>query len=667
MADIFLSYNREDQAIARAFADGLSAAGFSVWWDATLRSGQAYDEVTEAALRTARAVVVLWSPRSVVSRWVRAEATAADHNHTLMPVTIEACERPIMFELTQTADLTEWRGEPDHPAWRALIADLHNFIGIQAGAGETLESRPLAAPTAFPARSPPPVTPITPVLAVLPFDNLAGDQEMTYFSDGISEEILHTIARAHGLSVIGKTSSFQFRGPDKTTRRIVDELNATHMLDGSVRRTGNQVRISAQLIDTATQMTLWSDRYDRDLTDIFALQDEIAAAIAAALDAHFTPAKTPIAIDPEAYDRYLKARAIYAQDMTSADMDRCIALLTETVTRAPDFAMAWGLLAMFRGLALPRNSFADGATLRPTVEAAATRAIALDPACGPAFMALALLTPAFSEYAEKRRLADQAFQLTAGDPAVAVFYAVSLSTTGQLREACRVLDNLVKSEPLSPYYAALRAHFYRSAGETETARRIAGDVVAEFPDSLIGQLVLGFITAYDGDLAAAAAIAAAVPGDALRNLRLLVEFLKTAHDLSPTERTAFVRKSLAATLPVTYIVQAGVAAHAGEADAAYDHLLGGIRDHRPIAYDANDEGRGVARANTSGALFGFHSEALRRDPRFAQVCVRLGLYDYWRSTGLWPDCAAQIAPFYDFEAACAEAATDLAPQELRQP
>jgi adenylate cyclase len=655
VADIFLSYNREDQAIARAFAEGLSTAGFSVWWDATLRSGEAYDEVTETALRTARAVVVLWSPRSVISRWVRAEATVADRNKTLVPVTIEACERPIMFELTQTADLTQWRGEADHPAWLALIADLHNFLGR-----EMLESRAILAASAFPA------APLNPVLAVLPFDNLAGDREMTYFSDGISEEILHTIARAHGLSVIGKTSSFQFRGAEKTTRRIVDELRATHMLDGSVRRTGNRVRISAQLIDTATQMTLWSDRYDRDLTDIFALQDEIAAAIAAALDAHFTPAAVPAPVDPDAYDRYLQARAIYAQDMTSADIDRCVALLTETVTRAPNFAMAWGLLAMFRGLALPRSSFADGAALRPAAEAAGARALALDPECGPAFMALALLQPAFAAYAEKRRLADQAFQLTAGDPAVAVFYAVSLATTGQLREACRVFDDLVKREPLSPYYAALRAHFYRSAGETETARRIARDVVTAFPESLIGRLVLGFITAYDGDLAGAAAIAAAAPGDALRNLRLLVEFLQSAHDLPPAERSTFVRAALAATLPVTYIVQAGMAAHAGEADAAFDYLLGAIRAHRPLAYDANDEGRGVARANTSGALFGFHSEALRHDPRFAEVCVRLGLHDYWRSTGQWPDCIAEIAPFYDF-AASAKAASDLARQELPQP
>ena len=104
--DIFLSYNREDQAVARRFAEAFEDEGFAVWWDSALRAGEAYDEVTETALRTAKAVVVLWSPRSVVSRWVRAEATLADRNKTLVPCTIEPCDRPIMFELTQTAELT---------------------------------------------------------------------------------------------------------------------------------------------------------------------------------------------------------------------------------------------------------------------------------------------------------------------------------------------------------------------------------------------------------------------------------------------------------------------------------------------------------------------------------------------------------------------------------
>jgi len=103
--DIFLSYNREDAEVARRFAQGFEAEGFDVWWDQALHSGEAYDEVTEAALRGAKAVVVLWSPRSVMSRWVRAEATIGERNKTLVPAKIEPCDLPVMFELTQTADL----------------------------------------------------------------------------------------------------------------------------------------------------------------------------------------------------------------------------------------------------------------------------------------------------------------------------------------------------------------------------------------------------------------------------------------------------------------------------------------------------------------------------------------------------------------------------------
>src|SRR5437867_7370069 len=128
MPDIFLSYTREDQATAQRFAESFEAQGFSVWWDVTLRSGEAYDQVTEEALRTAKAVVVLWSKKSVVSRWVRAEATLADRNRTLVPAMIEPCERPIMFELTQTADLCHWQGEASDPAWRAFLADVRRFV-----------------------------------------------------------------------------------------------------------------------------------------------------------------------------------------------------------------------------------------------------------------------------------------------------------------------------------------------------------------------------------------------------------------------------------------------------------------------------------------------------------------------------------------------------------
>lgn len=134
MADIFLSYNREDQAIADHFVQGFEAAGLSVWWDQSLRAGEAYDEVTEAALRSARAVVVLWSKRSVLSRWVRAEATLAQREGTFVPCMIEPCDRPIMFELTQTEDLSNWRGGTDDPAWNGFVAHVRDVVRRSGGA-----------------------------------------------------------------------------------------------------------------------------------------------------------------------------------------------------------------------------------------------------------------------------------------------------------------------------------------------------------------------------------------------------------------------------------------------------------------------------------------------------------------------------------------------------
>ena len=123
-ADIFISYSREDRAAARHFADCFAREGFNVWWDAALHSGETFDEVIERELKAARAVVVLWSPRSVRSRWVRAEATRADRQNKLAPVIIEACDRPIIFEMQHTVDLGAWTGDTSDPGWQEFLQDL---------------------------------------------------------------------------------------------------------------------------------------------------------------------------------------------------------------------------------------------------------------------------------------------------------------------------------------------------------------------------------------------------------------------------------------------------------------------------------------------------------------------------------------------------------------
>jgi hypothetical protein len=139
--DIFLSYARHDRATARAFAEGLAEEGFKVWWDASLHSGETFDEVIEQRLRDAKAVVVLWSPRSVASRWVRAEATLADRRNKLVPAIIEDCDRPIVFELTHTAELAGWQGDRSDPRWRIFVEDLMRLTHAE---GQALEPPPVA-------------------------------------------------------------------------------------------------------------------------------------------------------------------------------------------------------------------------------------------------------------------------------------------------------------------------------------------------------------------------------------------------------------------------------------------------------------------------------------------------------------------------------------------
>ncbi len=147
--DIFISYARTDRPTARTFAECLIEEGFLVWWDASLHSGETFDEVIEQRLRDAKAVVVLWSPRSVASRWVRAEATLADRRNKLVPAIIEACDRPIVFELTHTADLADWHGDRSDLRWQQFVEDLRRLID-RAPAADAASAAPAPAPQSRP-------------------------------------------------------------------------------------------------------------------------------------------------------------------------------------------------------------------------------------------------------------------------------------------------------------------------------------------------------------------------------------------------------------------------------------------------------------------------------------------------------------------------------------
>ena len=249
--DIFLSYNREDAATAKRYADAFAAEGLNVWWDTALRSGEAYDEVTEAALRGAKAVVVLWSPRSVVSRWVRAEATIADRCKTLVPVTIEACERPIMFELTQTAELSHWTGDAGDPAWRGFLSDLQRFVGHEAPV------RQIAAPQ---AAAPAKAQRGRPGLAIAPWQSAAADEA---FGQGLIDETATIFSR------------FKY-----ALNLQSEPAGARYILEATLRRADSKVRLSAKLIETESGTQIWAERIDAEGDDPFAVQEDIASKLA---------------------------------------------------------------------------------------------------------------------------------------------------------------------------------------------------------------------------------------------------------------------------------------------------------------------------------------------------------------------------------------------------
>ena len=638
-ADIFLSYNREDAATAKRFADAFAAEGLNVWWDAHLRSGEAYDEVTEAALRGAKAVVVLWSKRSVASRWVRAEATLADRNKTLLPCMIEPCERPIMFELTQTAELAHWKGAPDDRAWQAFLADVRRFVTRPTAA--TADPAVLAERLVDIAEAPPP--PRQTMVAVLPFDNLSSDAEMVYFSDGISEDILGRLARGSDLKVVGRAASFNFRGADKA--RAADALKATHLLDGSIRRAGNRVRIFAHLTEASTQNTLWSERYDRDLDDIFAVQDEISEAIATALDSAFAPIQTA-KIDPGIYDYYLRFRARMYDEV---DLAGGITSASELIRMAPEFAEGWALLAETSAWTCVELPFAEREPLIAQAREAIARCLELDPGCPRVFGPQWILCQPFGQYLEQEQAAQKMMGHWRSLGIADFVLPYHLENVGRLRDANVVLREFAEMGASSLDLGGYRGMVLWRSGRFAEGRELLEQAIAFHPGQRYTRSALVPVFLQDGDFVALdrlldPAVLARYP---LHEYSWLTELAALARDPKPEKARAFLERmhaeyaSSGAIEPFLLTVWSDLAS----VDEAYA-LAESVR-FGPSGGPGDVMG---TNAYHTHLLFSVTCQNLRADPRFIKVCARLGLVEYWLTTGLWPDCADETP--YDFRAEC---------------
>jgi TolB-like protein len=378
LPDIFLSYNREDQAKAKVFADAFAAQGFDVWWDVGLKAGEAYDQVTENALRTAKAVVVLWSKRSVESRWVRAEATLADRQRTLVPCMIEACERPIMFELTQTAELSHWKGETTDRVWLGFLADVARFVGRQA-APAAAPAAPMQASAMATAKPSPRGG--RPSVAILPFTNRSGDRADEVFAGGMVEDIAAALSLGRGLKVISQGATFAYRKDTSDLRAIGQALDAKYILEGNVRRVGQSLRVTAQLVEAETGAILWTQKFDRPLAELAELQEELVNEVAANLGVQILKVETERALrkpgDITAYEALIRSWAAYARQTPETDAI-AVAEARRAVALAPDYAIAhaslgMGLAMVYQGGAYRDTALIDEALLH------AERALQLNP------------------------------------------------------------------------------------------------------------------------------------------------------------------------------------------------------------------------------------------------------------------------------------------------
>jgi TolB-like protein len=651
VADVFLSYSREDQPIARRFAEAMSREGFDVWWDQALTIGEAFDSTTEKALEDARAVVVLWSRRSVDSRWVRAEATQAQAAHRLAPVMIEACKRPIMFELTHTADLAGWKGDVNDPAWCTFVESLRRFMNRNAPPGSpALPATPLTLGTERPRRMrrsavwaaaaalllsaagvawqfrdrPTPVaaTGRDASIAVLPFVNMSGDAEQGYFSDGLSEELINRLAHIEGLRVTARTSAFAFKGRAQDVRSVGKSLGVAHILEGSVRKAGNRMRVTVQLISAADGYHLWSETYDRALSDVFAVQDEIAAAVAARLGSTLGIAprsadfSAPASLD--AYDHLLRGNAQMAK-ATPEGVNAAIEEYRRALAIEPGYARASaGLANAMSATGLGAAADSDFAHER---EQATARALAGAPDAPLALVAKMWLHSDRREWVEADA-ACQAVIAAARAPYEEGICGGFLTVTGRVRTALRYREAARRADPLSMSAANVLARQYALLDMGPELRRESQRI-----EGLEGGrwAVDEAMFMYLRHAGAPAGEIARIFDRACPDLKEPTCSVWAAAIRSPEQGKSILRARLAA-LPE----QAAGSANTIALAAAFLGDTG-------LALDALEV---FSRSKNSQRFQSMWYPLLgtaRKNPRFKRIVRDIGFVDLWRKTGRWTD------------------------------
>ena len=468
-------------------------------------------------------------------------------------------------------------------------------------------------------------------IAVLAFTDLSPAHDQGYFSDGMSEEILNALAQVKDLKVAGRTSSFYFKGRNEDLRTMGKALGVANVLEGSVRKQGNKVRITAQLIQVSDDTHLWSHDYDGDLSDVFALQDNIARSITDALKVvlvggqkdHLVPVATTSA---EAYPLYLQATAIFNR-RDGAHIPDAIADLQEAIRLDPKYARAHARLASLYAIASVYTAL-DATQSLAAGEHEAQVASGLDPTLAEPYAALGTVHEFRRQWVAARAAAERAVALDPRDSTAIFWLGLIQTDTGYRRKGIASIDRALAIDPLLPNALAWRGFWYFDAGDRNNARRMAqrsADEGLHFGDTVLA--MLAYAEGHDAD--AVVHLTRGMPGNLMAVL--------------PDGATAILAQGAF-----------GDAIQRARAVAVIDTYLAG--QHKTVSAAApwallmlGEHARALELSQASvdtlflSWLWSTQGAAARKLPQFPEFTRRMGLVEVWEKYGP-PDACKRKGP-----------------------
>ncbi len=419
------------------------------------------------------------------------------------------------------------------------------------------------------------VTEVRKSIAVLPFVNMSGDPENEYFSDGLSEELLNVLAKIPGLHVAGRTSSFKFKGHNEDLRIIGDQLNVANILEGSVRKSAETVRITVQLVDAESGFHLWSETFDRQLTDIFAVQDEIARHVADALKVNLlgqtagSSQRVHGTNNIEAYDYYLQGlhfRNSYNQE----NMQKSLEAFEKAIELDPEYARAWAQLAITQWFASAEFSGHDYHASQARVKDSATRAMQLDDTVGEAYMALAMRQFAYEfDFESAKETLQKGLEIEPNNPRSLALLAAITGASGDLEGAIRFSEQSLDIDPLSSRQLRELGDWHRAIGDFDASFETYQHVLDLQPDISRIHGRLGSLYAEQGDFDEAEKEFRLEPVEWVREYgAIMIPIMRGERDLWEERLSAYIEKyneSNAFQIAELYSV-------AGDLDKAYEWL-----------------------------------------------------------------------------------------------